>query len=292
MTRPLRIDFPGAVYHVTSRGDRREVIYADDGDRALFLTVLATALQRCQASALAYCLMSNHYHLVLQTQEANLSQLMRQVNGVYTQAFNRRHGLTGHLFQGRFKAILVDSDAYLMALCQYAELNPVRARMVESAEQWSWSSYLAHTGKAAAPDWLDASALASFVLQREAQTVADFAEAARLYEKAVQLEPPQNIWNDGLRQQIYLGDEDFVHRMQARVDAKRKHDADIPKTQRARLRTLAEWLQVSPSREAALRAAHVEWGIPMTDLARQLDLSVARVSQLIKRAEAADGERS
>jgi putative transposase len=289
MTRPLRIEFPGAVYHVTSRGDRREAIYADDGDRAAFLTVLTTALQRCQATALAYCLMTNHYHLVLQTQEANLSLLMRHLNGVYTQTFNRRHGLTGHLFQGRFKAILVDSDAYLMTLCQYMELNPVRARMVESAEQWSWSSYLAHTGRAPTPDWLDGSTLASFVLQREAQTVADFAESARLYERAVHLDPPQTIWSDGLRQQIYLGDEDFVHRMQARVDAKHQQDSDIPKAQRARLRTLAEWMEASPTREAALLAAHVESGISMTDLAQQLGLSVARISQLIKRAEATRG---
>ena len=106
MSRPLRIEFPGAIYHVTSRGDRREPIFLDDEDRRALLEVVAQAMQRFDAQALAYCLMGNHYHFVLQTHLANLSRLMRQINGVYTQAFNRRHGKVGHLFQGRFKAVL------------------------------------------------------------------------------------------------------------------------------------------------------------------------------------------
>ena len=131
MSRPLRIEFPGAVYHVTSRGDRRESIYRDDVDRQGQLDILDQALGRFDAQALAYCQMGNHFHLVLHTRLANLSRLMRHLNGVYTQAFNRRHGLAGHLFQGRFKAILVDSDAYLLELARYIVLNPVRAKMVK-----------------------------------------------------------------------------------------------------------------------------------------------------------------
>ncbi len=101
MARPLRLEFPGAVYHLTSRGDRREPIFRDDGDREALLQTLALGLARFNAAALAYCLMGNHYHLVIQTHRGGLSQLMRHLNGVYTQAFNRRHGLVGHLFQGR-----------------------------------------------------------------------------------------------------------------------------------------------------------------------------------------------
>jgi putative transposase len=127
MSRPLRIEFSGAVYHVTSRGDRREPIYRDDADRLAHLNVLAQAMDRFDAQVLAYCLMGNHFHVVLHTRSANLSKLMRHVNGVYTQRFNRRHGLSGHLLQGRFKAILVDRDAYLLALCRYVERNPVAA---------------------------------------------------------------------------------------------------------------------------------------------------------------------
>ena len=117
MVRPLRIEYPGAVYHVTSRGDRREPIAKDDSDRAAFLDIVGQALERFDTQAWAYCLMGNHYHLLLHTRKANLSRLMRQINGVYTQAFNRRHSLAGHLFQGRFKAILVDSDTYLLEVC-------------------------------------------------------------------------------------------------------------------------------------------------------------------------------
>jgi putative transposase len=108
MSRPLRIEFPGAGYHVTSRGDRREPIFVDDTNRAALLNVLGQGLQRFEAKVLAYCLTGNHYHFVLQTHQANLSLLMRHLNGVSTQAFNRRHGKVGHLFQGRFKAILAD----------------------------------------------------------------------------------------------------------------------------------------------------------------------------------------
>lgn len=126
MSRPLRIEFPGAVYHVTSRGDRREAIFEDDADRQALLALVDQAMGRFDAQVLAYCLMSNHYHFVLYTRQPNLSRLMRHLNGVYTQSFNRRHGKVGHLFQGRFKAILVDRDAYLLEVCRYVELNPVR----------------------------------------------------------------------------------------------------------------------------------------------------------------------
>ena len=127
MSRPLRIEFPGAVYHVTARGDRRESIFADDEDRGALLGIVEQGLDRFDAQMLAYCLMGNHCHFVLYTRSANLSLLMRHINGVYSQRFNRRHGLVGHLLQGRFKAILVDRDAYLLEVCRYVELNPVRA---------------------------------------------------------------------------------------------------------------------------------------------------------------------
>jgi putative transposase len=112
MARPLRIDFPGAVYHVTSKGDRREEIFVDNVDREGLLGVAGHALGRFDAQMLSYCLMSNHYHFVIHTRQANLSQLMRQINGVCTQAFNRRHANVGHLFQGRFKAIVVDRENF------------------------------------------------------------------------------------------------------------------------------------------------------------------------------------
>ena len=111
MTRPLRLEFAGALYHITARGDRREEIYLDDEDRTRFLTLLGEVCQRFNWTTQAYCLMTNHYHLVIETPDANLSAGMRQLNGVYTQRFNRRHRRVGHVFQGRYHAVIVQKEA-------------------------------------------------------------------------------------------------------------------------------------------------------------------------------------
>ena len=252
MARPLRIEFPGAVYHVTSRGDRREAIFLDDLDRTTFLAVVAKALARLDAQVLAHCLMDNHYHLVLYTRQANLSLLMRHINGVYTQEFNRRHAKVGHVFQGRFKAILVDRDAYLLELCRYVELNPVRAGVVTNPGHWPWSSYSAHTGQCIAPDWLDVLGLHRFILGREATTAHDHREAATRYAEWVADAPDARLWDEGLRQQVFLGDAAFVERMQALVDRAVSDDSNIPKTQRVSIRTMADWIERSDSVEHAL----------------------------------------
>ena len=141
MSRPLRLEIAGGLYHVTSRGDRREDIFLDDTDRELWLTTLTQCCERFNWAIHAWCQMSNHYHLLIETPEANLSAGMRQLNGVYTQLVNRRHQRVGHVFQGRYKAILVDRDSYLLELSRYVVLNPVRAKMVKHVRQWKWSSY-------------------------------------------------------------------------------------------------------------------------------------------------------
>jgi REP element-mobilizing transposase RayT len=199
MSRPLRIEFAGAIYHVTSRGDRREDIVIDDTDRLLLLAVLGQAMERFDAQALSYCLMSNHYHFVLHTRQANLSRLMRHVNGVYTQAFNRRHDQGGHLFQGRFKAILVDRESYLLEVCRYVELNPVRAGLVARAGDWAWSSYRAHIGVTPSPEWLDTAGLHGYVLGREPRGAADQRRAAARYEALVEAGRDVSLWDAGLR---------------------------------------------------------------------------------------------
>lgn len=144
MARPLRLELAGALYHVTSRGDGREDIYRSDEDRVAWLETLGQVCERFNWVCHAYCQMSNHYHLVIETPEANLSKGMRHLNGVYTQRFNRSHQRVGHVFQGRFKAILVEKDSYLLELARYVVLNPLRARMVRRLENWPWSSYLGH----------------------------------------------------------------------------------------------------------------------------------------------------
>ncbi|MFO0700343.1 MAG: transposase [Nitrospira sp.] len=154
MARPLRIEYPGAVYHVTSRGNARQAIVQDDRDRTRFLETLAHVIDRFGWRCHAYCLMDNHYHLLLETPQPNLSRGMRQLNGTYTQALNCRHQRVGHVFQGRFTGILVEKEAHLLELCRYVVLNPVRARMVTHPRLWAWSSYQATVGEHAAPSWL------------------------------------------------------------------------------------------------------------------------------------------
>ena len=154
MARPLRIEFAGALYHVTSRGDGQEAIYLDDVDREAFDAVLAEVCERFNWAIHAGCQMTNHYHLLIETPDANLSAGMRQLNGLYTQRFNRRHARVGHVFQGRYKAILVQKETYLLELARYIVLNPVRARMVRAPKDWSWSSYRATAALASPPPWL------------------------------------------------------------------------------------------------------------------------------------------
>jgi REP element-mobilizing transposase RayT len=154
MSRPLRLHLPGGIYHVTARGNARRAIFEDDDDCAGFLIVLASTVARYRVRCHAYCLMGNHYHLLVQTPEPNLSLAMRQLNGVYTQRFNRRHERCGHVLQGRFGAQLVDGDAYLREVCRYIVLNPVRAGLVAHPGEWRWSSFRATAGETAVPGFL------------------------------------------------------------------------------------------------------------------------------------------
>jgi putative transposase len=284
MSRPLRLEFAGAVYHVTSRGDRREPIYLDDEDRRQHLAVLEEALERFDAEVLAYCLMGNHYHLVLHTRQANLSRLMRHLNGVYTQSFNRRHALAGHLFQGRFKALLVDRDAYLLALCRYVERNPVAAGLVREAAEWPWSSYRPHVLAAQAPSWLDVNGLHGYLLGRQVRNGADAQRAAALYAKMVRETSDANLWQQALRRQVFLGDEAFVERMLQQHGERAQNDSEIPRKQRRVSTSLAAYLEGANAPGDGMRAAVIEGGYTMTEVAKHVGLSVSRISRIVTAA--------
>ena len=206
MARPLRIEYPGALYHITSRGNAGQKIFRSDKDRSVFLQLLGTVIERFHWLCHAWCFMDNHYHLVIETPEGNLSRGMRQLNGIYTQKYNGKYHKTGHIFQGRFKAILVDKDSYLLELCRYVALNPVRAHMIEKPEDFRWSSYRSTAGFDKAPpflvvDWL----LAQFSSNRK--------RAESLYRefvlKGITQEAP---WRE-LKGQIFLGDSQFIQRI-------------------------------------------------------------------------------
>ncbi len=225
MARQLRLQFPGAVYHLTSRGNAGQAIYLDDADRARFLDLLGREVEQQRWRCHAYCLMDNHYHLLVETPEANLSRGMGRLNMAYAQGFNRRHERAGHLFQGRYKAIVVERDSHLLELCRYLVLNPVRAGLVDSPMAWPWSSYRATASAREAPDWLttrwilrhfdaphfDAPHLDAPHLDAEDE------RARRAYRRFVREgQAAASPWRD-LRAGAYLGGPAFLHAMAERI---------------------------------------------------------------------------
>ncbi|MBI2508647.1 MAG: transposase, partial [Betaproteobacteria bacterium] len=207
MARPLRLEFPGALYHLTARGNARAPIFLDDKDRESFLQLLGKEVEQQRWRLHAYCLMDNHYHLLVETPEPNLARGMARLNAVYTAAFNRRHRRVGHVFQGRYKSILVDREAYFQELCRYIVLNPVRAKICKNPADYRWSSHLAALGRCAIPPWLDAQAtLKSFGGDPEARRAA----YRKFVAQGVGLPSP---WEE-LRGQVFLGERAFLERME------------------------------------------------------------------------------
>ena len=231
MARPLRLEFPGAVYHITARGDRKEAIFEDDNDRLAFIERLAREVNQQGWLLYAFCLMDNHYHLLLETPEPNLVRGMRRLNGVYTQAFNRRHSRVGHVLQGRYKAILVEKDSHLLELCRYVVLNPVRAQMAQSAADWPWSSYLAMAGKMPCPDWLASEAVLGLFSAERAQARRAYM---RFVAEGVDSASPWPL----LKGQIFLGSQAYATRMQKL--AGRQTPRGIPRRQLAPARPSVE----------------------------------------------------
>jgi putative transposase len=275
MARPLRIEFSGALYHVTSRGDRREPIFEDDEDRVEYLKILEEVVKRFNWLCHAYCLMTNHYHLVVETPEGNLSKGMRHLNGMYTQASNRRHGRTGHLFQGRFKGILVDKDSYLLELTRYVVLNPVRAKMVNQPGEYKWSSYRAMVGDEPAPDWLATDGLLlQFSKQRS-------AARRRYIQYVVDGISKPSIW-DSLRQQIYLGDDTFIDRIQckAKVDG---DELSIPQAQRRKPAPALKSISAEhPERDDAIEVAYATGAYSYSEIAKHFGIHQATVGRIIR----------
>ena len=274
MARPLRIEFKNALYHVTSRGDGQEDIYMDDDDRLNYLGVLAEVCERYNWVLQAYCLMSNHYHLLIETPDSNLSKGMRQLNGVYTQRFNRKHQRVGHIFQGRYKAILVEKDAYLLELARYIVLNPVRAQMVRSAKDWPWSSYRATAGLSSTPPWLSTEWLLSAFAKRK-------SVAAEYFRKFVAEGKGQpSIWTE-LKNQIYLGSDDFVERVQRRI-VKDKDLSEVPRAQkRAVVKPLEYYDQKYRNRDSAIQHAYASGGYSMKAIGDYFGLHYSRVSRIV-----------
>jgi REP element-mobilizing transposase RayT len=176
MSRPLRIQYPGAWYHVMNRGRRREVIFPAKEDYLAFVEVLKETVSLWNIKIAAYCLMPNHYHLLLQTPEGNLSRCMRHINGVYTQRYNRRNRYDGQLFRGRYKSILLDSDNYLTVLVRYIHRNPLRARMVTRLEDYAWSSHNGYLSKSSKWNWINKEAFFQLLTHDKTKRLREYRE--------------------------------------------------------------------------------------------------------------------
>lgn len=277
MARPLRIEFAGALYHVTARGNGREDIFLDDRDRITLLGILSQACRRFVVSCHAYCLMGNHYHLVLETAEPNLARTLRHLNGVYTQRFNRRHERVGHVFQGRYKAILVDRDAYYLEVVRYVVLNPVRAKLATRAQDWPWSSYRAVMGHSPAFQGLDVNKLLSYF-------GATLEQARTAFARFVDDEAAQRpIWND-LVGQVFLGNQAFVERLQDKVQASRASN-EVPRKQRCQgAASLAEYQSRHHDRDQAMALAYASGQYTMQAIAQHFRVHYVTVSRAVRKA--------
>ena len=278
MARPLRLEFAGALYHLTSRGNAKQDIYLDDADRRIFLRVLSETVTQFSWLLHAYCLMGNHYHLVAETQRPNLSRGMRNLNGQYTQQFNRRHGRVGHLFQGRFGSVLIERETHWLEVARYVTLNPVRAGLVSSPGECPWSSYRSTAGLEPAPSWLSvATVLKSFG--------DDPVEARQRYKDfvlaGIGCESP---W-PSVRGQLFLGSDRFVERFGTSMSG-RLISGEVPRA--ARLAARPDLGALLPpdkladprERNAGISEAYLRHGYTLAEIARHTRLHYSTVSRI------------
>ena len=291
MARPLRIEFAGAVYHVTSRGNGRQRIFHDDQDNRSFLELLEKTIERFHWSCHAFCLMENHFHLMIETPEANLSRGMHHLNASFCQAHNKRHDTVGHLFQGRFKSIVVDRESYLLELARYVVLNPVRAGMVTGPEDWPWSSYRATAGLPLSPAAATASGFLSttWLLAQFGGPDTTEAAARKRYRDFVAagigLASP---WSQ-LQSQLFLGKAAFIDQIKDAIPEKTAVQ-EIPKLQRYANRPPLKEIfgegKTRRRRDAAIVASYATYGYEQREIARFLGLHYTTVCRAIRRHDA------
>jgi putative transposase len=294
MARPLRIECPGALYHITSRGNEQKDVFKSRRDREQFLSYLESAVERYGAVVHAYCLMNNHYHLLLETPEGNLSQIMRHINGAYTTYFNVKRTRHGHLFQGRYKAILVDADAYATELSRYIHLNPVRVGLAARPEDHEWSSYRQYVGLARPAKWLTTHFILGYL---------NSGDAAAAYRKFVD-DPLHEELESPLKHVVastVLGSPDFVREISRHHLAEKQPDRNVPAVKRLNRPTLQELLSViekelgeqeSLKRNVSIYFCHRYSGARLREIGERFGLSDAAVSQASRRVRVASEKDS
>ena len=222
MSRPLRIEFPDAWYHVMNRGRRTEKIFIDLTDYQVFVELLKETAETWNVKVAAYCLISNHYHILLKTPEANISRSMRHLNGVYTQRFNRRHRVDGPLFRGRYKSIVVGADPYLLKLVRYIHKNPVKAGLVEKPGQYAWSSHKGYLSVAGKWDWLHKDFILSLLSPKKQDWL-------KRYKAFMSLEDAQGVDRivAGKKWPAMIGTAEFIDWVKGKYYSSRR-DEDVP----------------------------------------------------------------
>jgi putative transposase len=271
VARPPRLEVPDGIYHAWARGNERRRIFRDDADFRRFLELLGRAVARYRWRILTYCLMRNHYHLLLETPEPNLSRGMRHLNGVYAQSFNRRHDRVGHLFQGRFGALIVQDDDHLLTECAYIVRNPLRTIDPIDPLDWPWSSHRATLGLEPPPRFLDVDRLLSFF--GSARTAARERYRAYIDETDETLTPHP----------LANGDDEFVARHVATVPA----DPEFPSRYRTATPPPLDELVYDRDDVSAVAAAHLDHGYSMRQIATHLRCGTATISRRIRAHEAA-----
>lgn len=297
MARPLRIEYPGAFYHVSSRGNEQKDIFKSRKDREKFLEYLASATERYGAAVHAYCQMSNHYHLLLETPAGNLSEIMRHINGAYTTYFNVKRKRSGHLFQGRYKAILVEADQYMAELSRYIHLNPVKAGIVDRPEHYQWSSYQSYTGQIKSPEWLRTS----FILGCLATEKADAWKKYRSFVEDKLGKEYESPLLEAFGSSI-LGSVGFVDEISS-AHVKGKEDVNIPMLRHFASRpspeeimqeTRAEFADNEAlTRQASIFLCHKYSGIRLREIGAHFNLrdtAISETSRRFVRKLDADGE--
>ena len=249
MARPLRIEYPDAWYHVMNRGRRAEHIFLEETDYKSFVELLMESVELWNFRIAAYCLMPNHYHLVVQTPDANLSRCMRHINGIYTQRFNRSHRCDGQLFRGRYKSIVVDADNYLLQLVRYIHRNPIRSAIVERMDSYKWSSHREYLSRGKKWDWLHKG----FVLSMLSK---DTKQQQRLYKEFMAEEDSEEISQVFEQNKLpsILGRDEFIDGLRDRFFERKTHK-EVPES-----RVLA------PEREKIKQVICRIYGVRVEDL--------------------------
>ena len=297
MARPLRIEYPGAYYHVTSRGNEQKDIYKSQKDREKFLSYLESATGRYGASIHAWCLMNNHYHLLLETPLGTLSQIMRHINGAYTTYFNTKRKRAGHLFQGRYKAILIEEDEYATELSRYIHLNPVRAGAVEKPEEYRWSSYNNYIGEQMPLAWLNVELILGYFGKKAAEARKKY----RLFVEDMLGEEYESPLKNAVASSV-LGSAGFIEEITEVHLKKKTASRDIPALRQFSTQLPPEEIirevkaaftdNEKLSRQAAIHLCHKHSGAKLLEIGNLFGLRESAVSEGSRRfAEKLKGDK-